>query len=52
MFLADRIQSICIFGTNKDKNEKPSVLAQLKKFKEVVAASPKKVREKKQERDL
>ena len=34
------------------KNEKPSVLAQLKKFKEIVAAIPKKVREKKQERDL
>ena len=33
-------------------NEKPSVLAQLKKFKEIVAAIPKKVREKKQERDL
>lgn len=34
------------------KNEKPSVLAQLKKVKEIVAAIPKKVREKKQERDL
>ena len=34
------------------KNEKPSVLAQLKKFKDIVAAIPKKVREKKQERDL
>ena len=34
------------------KGKKPSVLAQLKKFKELVAALPKKVREKKQERDL
>lgn len=34
------------------KDKKPSVLAQLKKFKEMVAAIPKKVREKKQERDL
>lgn len=34
------------------KGKKPSVLAQLKKFKEVVAAIPKKVREKRQERDL
>lgn len=36
----------------KTVKEKPSVLAQLKKFKEIVAAIPKKVREKKQERDL
>lgn len=34
------------------KDKKPSVLAQLKKFKEIVAAIPKKVREKRQERDL
>ena len=34
------------------KEKKPSVLAQLQKFKEMVAAIPKKVREKKQERDL
>lgn len=34
------------------KNKKPSVLSQLKKFKEIVAAIPTKVREKKQERDL
>ena len=34
------------------KDKKPSVLAQLKKFKEMVAAIPRKVREKKQERDL
>ena len=34
------------------KDKKPSVLEQLKNFKEIVAAIPKKVREKKQERDL
>lgn len=34
------------------KDKKPSVLKQLAKFKELVAAIPKKVREKKQERDL
>ena len=34
------------------KVKKPSVLAQLNKFKELVASLPKKVREKKQERDL
>lgn len=34
------------------KDKKSSVLAQLKKFKEIVAAIPKKVREKRQERDL
>lgn len=34
------------------KDKKPSVLAQLKKFKELVASLPKKIREKKQERDL
>ena len=34
------------------QDKKPSVLAQLKKFKEMVAAIPRKVREKKQERDL
>lgn len=34
------------------KNKKPSVLEQLKKFKELVAAIPKKVREKRQDRDL
>ena len=36
----------------EEQVKKPSVLAQLKKFKEMVAAIPKKVREKKQERDL
>ena len=40
---ADALDAIC---------KEPSVLAQLKKFKEIVAAIPKKVREKKQERDL
>lgn len=34
------------------KDKKPSVLKQLNKFKEMVAAIPKKIREKKQERDL
>lgn len=35
-----------------NKEKRPSVLAQLNKFKELVSALPKKVREKKQERDL
>lgn len=35
-----------------NRNEKPSVLAQLNKFKNLVASLPKKIREKKQERDL
>lgn len=34
------------------KDKKPSVLAQLKKFKELVASIPNPIREKKQERDL
>ena len=34
------------------KAEKPSVLAQLKKFKEIVMALPKKVREKRKEQEL
>ena len=34
------------------KDRKPSVLAQLSKFKNLVASVPKKIREKKQERDL
>ncbi|MCD8195779.1 MAG: PcfB family protein [Lachnospiraceae bacterium] len=34
------------------RDEKPSVLAQLNKFKELVAALPKKVRENVQERDI
>ena len=35
-----------------NKEKKTSVLAQLNKFKELVAALPKRIREKKQERDL
>ena len=35
-----------------NRKEKPSVLAQLSKFKNLVASLPKKIREKKQERDL
>ena len=34
------------------KDKKPSVLAQLSKFKNLVASLPKKIREKKKERDL
>lgn len=34
------------------KGKKPSILAQLNKFKELVASLPKKVRQKQQERDL
>ena len=51
---ADALDAICKEHQARafTKNEKPSVLAQLKKFKEIVAAIPKKVREKKQERDL
>lgn len=51
---ADALDSICKEHQARalTKNKKPSVLAQLKKFKEIVAAIPKKVREKKQERDL
>lgn len=46
------MQSAGNSGKGINQDEKPSVLAQLKKFKEIVAAIPKKVREKKQERDL
>ena len=51
---ADALDAICKEQQSRSltKNKKPSVLAQLKKFKEIVAAIPKKVREKKQERDL
>ena len=51
---ADALDSICKEhqAMAMTKGKKPSVLAQLKKFKELVAALPKKVREKKQERDL
>lgn len=51
---ADALDAICKEHQARTltKEEKPSVLAQLKKFKEIVAAIPKKVREKRQERDL
>lgn len=51
---ADALDAICKEHQARalTKNKKPSVLAQLKKFKEMVAVIPKKVRDKKQERDL
>ena len=51
---ADALDAICKEHQARTltKDKKPSVLAQLQKFKEMVAAIPKKVREKKQERDL
>ena len=51
---ADALDAICKEHQARSltKDKKPSVLAQLKKFKEMVAANPRKVREKKQERDL
>lgn len=51
---ADALDAICKEHQARTltKDKKPSVLAQLKKFKELVAAIPKQVREKKQERDL
>ena len=51
---ADALDAICKEHQARalTQDKKPSVLAQLKKFKEIVAAIPKKVREKKQERDL
>lgn len=51
---ADALDAICKEhqAMTMTKGKKPSVLAQLKKFKELVATLPKKVREKKQERDL
>ena len=51
---ADALDSICKEHQARALSQKkhPSVLEQLKKFKQVVAAIPKKVREKKQERDL
>lgn len=51
---ADALDAICKEHQARSltKYKKPSVLAQLKKFKEMVAAIPRKVREKKQERDL
>ena len=51
---ADALDAICKEHQTRTltKDKKPSVLAQLKKFKEMVTAIPRKVREKKQERDL
>ena len=51
---ADALDAICKEHQARSltKDKKPSVLTQLKKFKEMVAAIPRKVREKKQERDL
>ena len=51
---ADALDSICKEHQARamTKGKKPSVLAQLQKFKGIVAAIPKKIREKKQERDL
>ena len=51
---ADALDAICKEHQARSltQDKKPSVLAQLKKFKEMVAAIPRKVREKKQERDL
>lgn len=51
---ADALDAICKEHEARtlNKGKKPSVLEQLNKFKEIVAAIPKKVREKKQERDL
>lgn len=50
---ADALDAICKEQQARGlKVKKPSVLAQLNKFKEFVAAIPKKVREKSQERDL
>ena len=51
---ADALDSICKEhqARSMTKDRKPSVLAQLSKFKNLVASVPKKIREKKQERDL
>lgn len=51
---ADALDAICKEHQARamTKGKKPSVLAQLKKFKDIVATIPKKIREKKQERDL
>ena len=51
---ADALDAICKehLAHSMTKNKKPSVLKQLQKFKELVASIPKKIREKKQERDL
>ena len=49
---ADALDAICKEYQSKvmSKGKKPSVLAQLNKFKEMVAALPKKLRVKQQER--
>lgn len=51
---ADALDAICKEhqARSMTKDRKPSVLAQLSKFKNLVALVPKKIREKKQERDL
>lgn len=51
---SDALDAICKEHQARSltKDKKPSVLAQLKKFREMVAAIPKKIREKKQERDI
>ena len=51
---ANALDAICKEYQSKvmGKGKKPSILAQLNKFKELVASLPKKVRQKQQERDL
>lgn len=51
---ADALDAICKEHQAKSltKDKRPSVLKQLAKFKDLVASIPKKVREKKRERDL
>ena len=51
---ADALDAICKEhqARSMTKGKKPSVLAQIKKFKAMVASIPKKIKEKKQERDL
>ena len=51
---ADALDAICKEhqARSMTKDRKPSVLAQLSKFKNLVASVPKKIREQKQERDL
>ena len=51
---SDALDAICKEhqARSMTKDKKPSVLAQLSKFKNLVASLPKKIREKKQERDL
>lgn len=50
----DALDAICKehLARSMTKDKKPSVLKQLQKFKEIVASIPKKIRQKKQERDL